>query len=701
MAGNIASINIKFLADLSQFSTKMQNANRSIAKVGKQMQQVGAGLTLGVTAPLLALGTAGVKAWDKQQKAIAQVETGLKSTGNAAGFTSGELQKLASELQDNSLFGDEDILTGVTSQLLTFTNIANEQFERTQLAALDLSTRLGVDLKSSAIQLGKALNDPVANLSALSRSGIQFSTDQKEVINQLVKTNQLAKAQTIILDELEKQYGGSAAAAAAAGLGGLKQLSNILGDLSEDFGGIIAEALLPFVEKLKTIAVGFREMSPEAKKAIVIIAGIAAVIPPLLALAGTILPLITTGFGLLLSPVGLVVGALTAIGVIIYKNWQPIKKVLVDIANYFIDLYNESTVFRFGVEAIVLAFKNVWSVGKFVFAALGTIIKSLAKSIKDSFVNIGAIIKAALTFDLDAMKEALSKVKDDAANNFSSLIEGLNEDFKGLSNNIGDNIQSAIENVAQRTKIELIPENINTDALENKVADSITKGASGRKKATAVEGATAGAVEVPLTNPLAGLADTTIQEVQAVNDEVDKLFVNAGGIMEGAAESFVGGFAEIAGAIAAGNASMGDVFGLLLNLLGDVAIQIGKAAISIGIAMKAVKLSFSNPFAAIAAGAALVLIGSLMKGLASNFGGGGVPALASGGLAFAPTLAVVGDNVGAASDPEVIAPLSKLKDYIQPSGFAGTIKIELAGKVNGRDIDLIGKRVVKELNRVK
>lgn len=40
-----------------------------------------------------------------------------------------------------------------------------------------------------------------------------------------------------------------------------------------------------------------------------------------------------------------------------------------------------------------------------------------------------------------------------------------------------------------------------------------------------------------------------------------------------------------------------------------------------------------------------------------------IPRLAKGGLVYGPTLAMVGDNRGAASDPEVIAPLSKLSDY--------------------------------------
>lgn len=253
------------------------------------MQRVGSNLTLGLTGPLVAFAAASATAFDKQEKAIAQVNAGLQTTGNLVGFTSEQLQKQAAELQKNTLFGDEEILKNATAQLLTFTNIAGKQFERTQLAALNLATRLDGDLKSASIQLGKALNDPVANLSALSRSGIQFSKDQKKVINSLVAAGKAAEAQTIILDELEKQYGGSAEAAAKAGLGPFKQLQNSIGDLTEEFGEVIVNGLTPFIEKIREITESFSALSPETKRQIVAFGAFAAAIGPVIAITGTLL----------------------------------------------------------------------------------------------------------------------------------------------------------------------------------------------------------------------------------------------------------------------------------------------------------------------------------------------------------------------------------------------------------------------------
>jgi hypothetical protein len=280
------TLSIKLSLNDKQFMTGLRKATSSMKKFGRNLQRTGQNLTRNLTLPIVAMGAASIKAFDTQQKAIAQVEAGLISTGQAAGFTSKELQKMASDLQAKTLFGDEVILKDATAQLLTFTNISGEQFARTQKAALNLATRLDGDLKSASIQLGKALNDPVANLSALSRSGIQFSKDQKEVIKSLAETGRLAEAQTIILDELEKQYGGAAEAARLAGLGPFQALQMVLSDLSEEFGALIMENLEPFRAKVEQITKFLQNLTDEQRRTLVSFAGYAAVIGPALFIIG-------------------------------------------------------------------------------------------------------------------------------------------------------------------------------------------------------------------------------------------------------------------------------------------------------------------------------------------------------------------------------------------------------------------------------
>ena len=137
--------------------------------------------------------------------------------------------------------GDETILS-MQGVLLTFTQIKGDVFKDATEAILNISVALGQDLQQSAIQVGKALNDPAKGVSALQRVGIQFTDEQKAMIKQLDKTNQTAKAQAIILKELELQFGGTASNVSSTSIS-LKRLSSAFGDLMESGGGKLAPLL--------------------------------------------------------------------------------------------------------------------------------------------------------------------------------------------------------------------------------------------------------------------------------------------------------------------------------------------------------------------------------------------------------------------------------------------------------------------------
>jgi len=256
LLANVEANNKKLNTMDKKLSNINKTANNGIGGFKKLGIAIGAAYAVN---RVVKFAAASVKAYQIQAKAEAKVKQAIISTNKAAGKSFDELTAKASALQKETLFGDEDILNNVTAQLLTFTNIANEEFDRTQRVALDLATVLDGDLKSASLQLGKALNDPVANLSALSRSGIQFSKEQKAVIKNLAETNRLAEAQGVILSELERQYGGQAKAAAEAD-GGLTQLSNSFGDLQENIGGVILEGLRPFVDAAGDVVSWMNEM---------------------------------------------------------------------------------------------------------------------------------------------------------------------------------------------------------------------------------------------------------------------------------------------------------------------------------------------------------------------------------------------------------------------------------------------------------
>jgi len=211
---------------------------RAMAKVGRSFTGVTGSLKTLVSA--LAIGAAFravINATKEEEQAIAQLEQTLKSTGRYTPELASQMKNYAAELQKVTTYGDETVIA-MQALLLTFTKIGGDEFNRAQKVTLDLATALKTDLKSAALQVGKALNDPVLGMTALSRSGIQFSEAQKDVVKQLVATGDVVGAQKIVLKELETQFGGSAEAARNTLGGALTALKNAFGDLLEgDFGG--------------------------------------------------------------------------------------------------------------------------------------------------------------------------------------------------------------------------------------------------------------------------------------------------------------------------------------------------------------------------------------------------------------------------------------------------------------------------------
>jgi len=166
---------------------------------------------------------AGVRSLEELQRATYATEGVIKSTGGVAGVTAEQVRRLAERLEDVTTADDKVIQSG-ENLLLTFTNIGKDVFPLATKAMVDLGIALAqgdvanADFKNSALQIGKALQDPVRGLLALRRSGVSFTKDQEALIKKLVKSGDLLGAQKIILAELEKEF-GKAGEAAGQGFG--------------------------------------------------------------------------------------------------------------------------------------------------------------------------------------------------------------------------------------------------------------------------------------------------------------------------------------------------------------------------------------------------------------------------------------------------------------------------------------------------
>lgn len=218
--------------DVRRLADESGNAERKAHTMGVAYGNALGEIILGVGRRAIQGITAIVKATAEQERVIAQLDTRIKSTGSAAGLARDELVKMASGLQAVTTFGDETIMSS-QALLLTFTRIGHEVFPAATEAALNMSIAMGQDLQSATLQLGKALNDPIKGLTALSRAGVQFTTAQKKVIEEMVKSGNVVGAQRVILAELETQMGGAARAARNTLGGAFAALKNAARDLLE------------------------------------------------------------------------------------------------------------------------------------------------------------------------------------------------------------------------------------------------------------------------------------------------------------------------------------------------------------------------------------------------------------------------------------------------------------------------------------
>jgi len=202
------------------------------------------------------------------------------------------------------------------------------------------------------------------------------------------------------------------------------------------------------------------------------------------------------------------------------------------------------------------------------------------------------------------------------------------------------------------------------------------------------------------------------EDVKIFNSEIDRLLVSLNQAPGGGDTSSLLGFldefqvkaVEVTETVQNSFVALGESFGTAFGEMAAGAItgkealkSFAKDAIRSIIAMAKASVianatSPTNPANILSAGLsspAFAIAGlSALEALLVN-----VPALKTGGLAYGPTLAMVGDNAGASVDPEVIAPLSKLEKIM------GSKSIQVYGRISGDDILISNNRASRDRNR--
>jgi len=184
--------------------------------------------------------TEAMQAAGEQQVLDAQQVALIEATGGAAGLTAAQLEEMRTALSQLTKVADESI-ERAQNLLLTFKGISDPQiFQDTLEVAVNMGAIFG-DAGQAALQLGKALEDPVTQLTYLRRSGVSFSQAQIDMIRTLVESGRKLEAQREILRVLQGQFGDTAEAAGKTLAGAMQAVRNAADDAKQAFGSWVGE----------------------------------------------------------------------------------------------------------------------------------------------------------------------------------------------------------------------------------------------------------------------------------------------------------------------------------------------------------------------------------------------------------------------------------------------------------------------------
>jgi len=291
----VPKLNRSFSSDLSK--QMLQPMAKAAGESGQQSSKLfGQRLLRGLDSPLKQAGglvagafaakkvldffTTSIAQARESNQVSRQTEAAIRSTGGAAKVTTKQVSDLATAISNKTGKDDEAIQAGA-NMILTFKGIRNEAgkgndiFNQTVQVTEDMTAAMngGVitqeNMRKTSIAVGKAMNDPIAGLTALRRVGVTFTEQQQEQIKTLVKSGHTLEAQKIILAELRGEFGGSAEASATAA----DKLRVRWGNFQEAVGN----KLIPIIDRAAGVLIRFSDATQGIGPTVVVVgAGVAA-----------------------------------------------------------------------------------------------------------------------------------------------------------------------------------------------------------------------------------------------------------------------------------------------------------------------------------------------------------------------------------------------------------------------------------------
>jgi len=642
---NQEHLRILVSADVEELNAGLNTASSNLKNFGNKLTGIGKNLSTKLSLPIVLAGTAAVKSASDFERL--QTSLGVLTGSAEAGAIAFErLVKFSAQTP----FQLKD-LANVNNQLIGFGMTSDQAFNSLKLLG-DVSAVAGADLSRVAVAFGQS-----------SAAGRVMTQDLNQFINNGIPIFQLLgdvtgknagalrdmASEGNISFELLNQAFIKATSAGGRFENGMQKLSRTFaGQFSTlkdnlnialaEFGKILLPILKNTLASLTKLIQKFAGLSPKLKEGILRFGALAAILPPLLIVLGSI----ATAIGAISAPVAITIAA---------------------------------------VSALVIFFDDIVEAGEnlrnFLQSKLTVLLGKAAEkfNLLGNEVNrYGTILREVLSKGFSADISSINKKFDEQAKSIKSL---NNEEIK-LVETKKSNIVQTKKQTAQTIQFQKAISNVREQVKS--VNEISAKGLIDGEKVNS---------EVKIVSGGMNKLQEHFKRLQNLSNNVSNLIViDFSKIAIAGAEAFGTALIE-------GQNVFGALAQVILKTIGDLLIQMGTAAV---LASNLAK-TFAIPIVGVATGLAAIAAGAVIKGIAAKMQKNGPRAFANGGIISGPTLGLMGEYSGARSNPEVVAPLDKLKGMI---GNQGGSNVNVTGefRLHGQDLVVALQRANKQRNRI-